>query len=38
MGDKWDEDKFVWDKKDLDKMNKLRKNKEQVPIVYKNPY
>jgi len=38
VGSRWDEDKFVWDKEDLDKINKLRTNKNAIPIVYKNDY
>ena len=37
IGD-WSEDKFVWDKQDLEKVNKLRENKDVMPLVVRNKY
>lgn len=36
IGSEWDDDKFIWDRKDLTKVNKLRENKNNIPVVYRN--
>ena len=38
IGSEWNEDKFVWDKNDLEKVNKLRENRDVMPLVVRNDY
>ena len=32
----YDEDKFIWDKRELDEINKRRKNADKIPVVYRD--
>ena len=34
----YDEDKFIWDKRELDEINKRRKNSDKIPIVYRDKH
>ena len=34
----YDEDKFIWDKRELDEINKRRKNADKIPVVYRDRY
>jgi hypothetical protein len=31
----WDDDKFIWRRRELDLVNKSREKKEMVPVVYR---
>jgi hypothetical protein len=32
----YDDDKFIWDQRELDEINKRRKNNDKIPIVYRD--
>ena len=34
----FDEDKFIWDKRELDEINKRRKTADKIPVVYRDRY
>lgn len=34
----YDDDKFIWDKRELDELNKRRKNADKIPAVYRDKY
>jgi hypothetical protein len=31
----WDEDKYIWRRKELDLVNKSREKKDMIPVVYR---
>lgn len=35
--DEWDDDKYVWDKKELEDINKKRDIKDVLPIILRHP-